>query len=316
MTSLARLCSRGAACPALSSSRRGVPGIARIPSPHQGLRPLRHVFTRGARAPTTRTVMASAGKPSVSTRIAETDVPCIVDMQRMMRGKEGVLSLAQGITHWQPPASALDAAVVAVKERATSSYGADDGAADLKAALQTKLAEENGLPNSEVMVTSGANQAFVNLVLTLTDAGDEVVFFRPYYFNHLMAVQMTGGKSAVTFGPCCEDTMHPDLDWLEGLLAGPGPPPKMVVVVNPCNPSGVLMGRRELERARDLCAAAGTWLVMDNTYEHFTYDGREHVCVSGPHVINVFSFSKAYGMMGWRVGYIAWDKEGAADLGV
>ena len=56
--------------------------------------------------------------------------------------------------------------------------------------------------------------------------------------------------------------------------------------------SGVLLGRRELERASQLCAAAGAWLVVDNTYEHFTYDGAQHVCVSGPHVINVFSFSK------------------------
>ena len=65
------------------------------------------------------------------------------------------------------------------------------------------------------------------------------------------------------------------------------------------------MTREELQRAADVTAAAGAWLVIDNTYEHFTYDGAEHCCVSGRHVVNIFSFSKAYGMMGWRVGYIA-----------
>lgn len=55
-----------------------------------------------------------------------------------------------------------------------------------------------------------------------------------------------------------------------------------------------------------MCAAVGTWLVLDNTYEHFLYEGRNHHCISGPNVIHVFSFSKAYGMMGWRVGYIAY----------
>lgn len=66
------------------------------------------------------------------------------------------------------------------------------------------------------------------------------------------------------------------------------------------------MTREELQRAADITASAGAWLVIDNTYEHFTYDGAEHCCVGGRHVVNIFSFSKAYGMMGWRVGYIAY----------
>lgn len=56
--------------------------------------------------------------------------------------------------------------------------------------------------------------------------------------------------------------------------------------------AGVLLSRAELERASELCVSAGAWLIVDNTYEHFTYDGEQHECVHGPHVINVFSFSK------------------------
>ena len=52
------------------------------------------------------------------------------------------------------------------------------------------------------MVTAGANQAFTNVVLTLLDAKDKVVLFKPYYFNHLMAVQMTGGAGSVVYGRC------------------------------------------------------------------------------------------------------------------
>lgn len=73
-----------------------------------------------------------------------------------------------------------------------------------------------------VMVTAGANQAFVNVVLTLLDAGDSVVLFVPYYFNHLMAIQMTGGAANVVYGQCDPATLHPDLDWLEKHLQGPG----------------------------------------------------------------------------------------------
>eukprot|EP00878_Enallax_costatus_P026273 GHUV01028173.1.p1 GENE.GHUV01028173.1~~GHUV01028173.1.p1 ORF type:complete len:123 (-),score=19.62 GHUV01028173.1:217-585(-) len=91
------------------------------------------------------------------------------------------------------------------------------------------------------MVTAGANQAFVNLVLTLTDESDKVVLFKPYYFNHLMALQMTGGADKVLLGPCDSSTLHPDLGWLQEQLERPDPP-KMVVIVNPCNPTGEVAG--------------------------------------------------------------------------
>ena len=93
------------------------------------------------------------------------------------------------------------------------------------------------LAQYNVMVTAGANQAFINVLLTLTDASDEVILFKPYYFNHLMALQMTGGAANVVYGPCDTSTWHPDLDWLEQELSGPSPP-KMVVLVTPNNPTG------------------------------------------------------------------------------
>jgi Aminotransferase class I and II len=56
--------------------------------------------------------------------------------------------------------------------------------------------------------------------------------------------------------------------------------------------AGVLLSREELQRASAICTAAGAWLIIDNTYEHFTYGGAQHECVHGPHIINIFSFSK------------------------
>jgi aromatic aminotransferase len=64
--------------------------------------------------------------------------------------------------------------------------------------------------------------------------------------------------------------------------------------VNAASDAGVLLSRAELECASKLCQEAGAWLVVDNTYEHFTYDNEQHECVHGPHVINVFSFSKVW----------------------
>lgn len=250
---------------------------------------------------------------SVSERVLATEEPCIVKTKQMMAGVEGVVSLAQGVVHWAPPDAAVAAAVEFTQTNAAHSYGPAEGMPELRAALREKLQRENGLEGYDVMVTAGANQAFVNVLLTLTDASDTVVLFKPYYFNHLMAVQMTGGSRTIAYGPPDAATLKPDLDWLESQLRGPSPP-KMVVIVNPANPAGFLLTRAEAERAQRACAAAGAWLVMDNTYEHFTYDAARHVTLGAPNVVNIFSFSKAYGMMGWRVGYVAYPTEPIGDL--
>jgi aromatic aminotransferase len=75
-----------------------------------------------------------------------------------------------------------------------------------------------------------------------------------------------------------------------------------------CN-AGFNLTRHEVERAQALCEQAKAWLVLDNTYEHFVYGDERHTCIAAPNVINIFSFSKAYGMMGWRVGYLAYPGE-------
>lgn len=238
------------------------------------------------------------------------DTPCIVTMQQMMRGREGVLSLAQGIVHWQPPAAALDMAMSCVHEPASSLYGADDGLPELRASLKAKLAAENGLTQSEVMVTAGANQGYTNLVLTLLDAGDAAALFAPYYFNHLMALQMTGSHGDVVIAPTTP-SLQPDLAALRAEMlarqrAG-RPQIRMLTMSNPGNPTGVMIPRETLLAASALCEEFGAWLVLDNTYEHFAYpDEPVHECIEAPHIVNVFSFSKAFGMMGWRVGYLAY----------
>ncbi|KAJ9506883.1 hypothetical protein QJQ45_005076 [Haematococcus lacustris] len=280
----------------------------------------------------------------VSHRVLATDAACIDKTKQLTAATPGAVSLAQGIVHWQPPPQALKVAVEKLQSdpQGVSGYGPTQGLPALRDALKSKLRDKNGLHGValctghgqqhlrkhtvvergygaadlqvEVMVTAGANQAFVNVVLGLCDAGSRVVLFRPYYFNHLMALQMTGGGQSVVFGPSDPHTLHPDLGWLREQLAGPTPP-RMVVIVNPSNPTGVLLSAEEVQEAAALCSAAGCWLVLDNTYEDFCYDGLQHTCASGPHIINIFSFSKACGMMGWRVGYLALpDPQGDGDL--
>ncbi|KAM6552418.1 hypothetical protein CsatB_002226 [Cannabis sativa] len=247
----------------------------------------------------------------LATRAVQTEMPVMVQIQELVRGVKNSMSLAQGVVHWQPPTEALHKVKELLWEPAISKYGADEGVPELREALTEKLRKENKLYKSSVMVTAGANQAFVNLVLTLCDAGDCVVMFAPYYFNAYMSFQMTGVTN-ILVGPGDPKTLHPDADWLEKTLAETKPVPKLVTVVNPGNPSGTYIPDPLLKRIADVCKKAGCWLVVDNTYEYFMYDDLKHTCVEGDHIVNIFSFSKAYGMMGWRVGYIAYptDVEG------
>ncbi|KAL2493398.1 Pyridoxal phosphate (PLP)-dependent transferases superfamily protein [Abeliophyllum distichum] len=244
----------------------------------------------------------------LAKRALLTDTPVMVQIQELIRGVKDYVSLAQGVVYWQPPKQALEKVQQLVWEPVISRYGADEGLPELREALLKKLQQENNLHRSSVMVTAGANQAFVNIVLTLCDAGDSVVMFAPYYFNSYMSFQMTG-VTDILVGPSDPKTLHPDADWLERTLKDTKPTPKLVTVVNPGNPSGTYIPQPLLQRISDLCRDAGCWLVVDNTYEYFMYDGRKHVCLEADHIVNIFSFSKAYGMMGWRVGYIAYPSE-------
>ncbi|XP_058728955.1 aromatic aminotransferase ISS1 [Vicia villosa] len=250
---------------------------------------------------------------NLARRAVDTEMPIMVKMQELLRGAKNAVSLAQGVVYWQPPKQALDRVKELVYEPSISRYGNDEGIPELRAALVKKLRNENNLHKSSVMVTAGANQAFVNLVLTLCDAGDSVVMFAPYYFNSYMSFQMTG-ITDILVGPGNPETLYPDVDWLEKVLSERKPVPKLVTVVNPGNPSGTYIPEPLLKRIANLCEKAGSWLVVDNTYEYFMFDDLKHSCVEGNHVVNIFSFSKAYGMMGWRIGYIAYpsDVEGLA----
>ncbi|XP_074563824.1 aromatic aminotransferase ISS1-like [Curcuma longa] len=243
-------------------------------------------------------------RAKLAKRALETDTPVMVQIQELMRGTKEAISLAQGVVYWQPPEQALEKVKQLLGDPSISKYGADEGLPELRQALIEKLQRENNLNKSAVMVTAGANQAFVNVVLILCDPGDSVVMFAPYYFNAHMAFQMTGITN-ILVGPSDPKTLQPDVEWLEKTLSQ-DPIPKLVTVVNPGNPSGAYIPEPLLLKMSDLCKRAGAWFVVDNTYEYFMYNGLKHSCIEDNHIINLFSFSKAYGIMGWRIGYIAY----------
>lgn len=259
----------------------------------------------------------SAAATPVSRRVEHTLNPCVVLMQQLVeehqslwKEKGGIYSLAQGVVYWKPPESVpttIRDALQNDEEQLLHLYGPDEGLPELRQALQTKIQIENGLtgPQYQIMVTSGANQAYMNCVMTLLDPNNQAVIFAPYYFNHVMALQLClANNDNILTGPTtCQG--KPDLDWLREKFQTDNPASmiRMVTITNPNNPLGVALTRDDLQPIVDLCADFNAYLILDCTYEYFVPDTLP--CFNdAPHVLYIFSFSKSYALAGYRIGYV------------
>src|SRR5947209_20117264 len=128
-------------------------------------------------------------------RMDRIQAPIVQVMGDLIRQVPGTISLGQGVVHYGPPAAAIEAARAALDLPATHEYQDGNGMPSLLAAIEEKLARDNGIAagrGTRVMVTAGGNMAFVHAVLAITEPGDEVILPAPFYFNHEMAIQMAG----------------------------------------------------------------------------------------------------------------------------
>ena len=243
---------------------------------------------------------------SQSRRLAAVQQPVIPIIGRWISETPGTISLGQGIVAYPPPAVAIEEARRFGTHAAEHRYGPVEGLPELVSAIEKKLAVENGVrvtSESRVVVTAGANLAFMNAVLAIADPGDEVIFPAPYYFNHEMAAVMASARPVRV-----ETTSEYELD-LDAINAAMTPRTRAVVTVSPNNPTGVVYSASSLRALNALCADRGVFHVHDEAYEYFTYDGATHfspgsIAGAGAHTISIYSLSKSYGMASWRIGYM------------
>lgn len=254
---------------------------------------------------------------SPGSKVQETLDPCVVLMKKMIseyelewKDRGGIFSLAQGVVYWDPPELVMKSLQEGILTNTLHLYGPDEGLPELRHAIEQKLRDENHLSNHHIMITAGANQAYMNCILTLLGDGDQCVFFRPYYFNHIMATQLAVGNAGVVLGECSGEGV-PDLAWLEQELVS-NSCVKAVTVTNPGNPTGVSLGQDILKRLVEMCQQHNKWLVLDCTYEHFDHnsdDTSTFRCFEDSHVIQIFSFSKGFALAGFRCGYVVVSKQ-------
>jgi aspartate/methionine/tyrosine aminotransferase len=234
--------------------------------------------------------------------------PIVQVIGDLIRQVPGTISLGQGVVHYGPPREAIEAANRALADPATHEYQDGTGIPVLVERLSAKLRRENGIDlsrGSRLMVTAGANMAFVNAVLAITDIGDEIILPVPFYFNHEMAIDMAGCK---TVRVPTDDHYQLRIDAIRAAIT---PRTRAIVTVSPNNPSGAVFSESSLREVNALCRQRGLYHFADEVYEYFTYGSTRHwspASMPGAegHTISMYSLSKAYGFAGWRLGYIVY----------
>lgn len=251
-----------------------------------------------------------------SKRIINTERAYIEDVLDKYTGLDSGIDqsklhvLALGSSYWGPPKEALDAIRDGVGEQSSQRYGSIMGVEELQREWLKKLVRsgypEEDLARMDIGITVGAQQAFMNMAMVLCDQGDAALLLEPYYFSHKLALQMAGAN--IHFAPNGAVPGKPDWDKLQELVTREKP--KMMVCTSPANPSGAVFNEEELEKLATVCGSVGAFLVLDETYYEFIYNGKRHHFVSTyENVVHIFSLSKSFGIPGWRVGAVVYPRD-------
>ena len=248
--------------------------------------------------------MGSVDSTRLATRMDRVQSPIIPVVGGWIRQTPGTISLGQGVVHYGPPREAIYAVRDALQSPETHQYNDGAGLPALVEAIAGKLAAENRIDVSRgslIMVTAGANMAFMHAVLAITMPGDEVILPVPFYFNHEMAIEMAGCTAVRV--PTTE-RYQLKLDAIERAIT---PRTRAIVTISPNNPSGAVLSEMSLRQVNELCRARGLYHLADEPYEYFTYGPARHMSPgalpgAAEHTISMYSLSKAFGFAGWRIG--------------
>lgn len=245
-------------------------------------------------------------------KLAPSATVSLPDKARELKKKGiDVIDLSEGQPHFDTPKpikesakEALDAGMVFYVESA--------GLPELRSEIKAKLERENTIdvPISQIMVTVGAKQAIFTAMLCTIDPGDEVLIPDPYWGSHASMVEIAGGKP-ISVPMRYEKGFRIDTDKMKEMVT---PKTKMIVLSSPHNPTGMVISKEEIESIVDICTRNEILAMADEIYEKMVYDGARHYSIgSFPGMedlaITVNGFSKPYSMTGWRLGYVAANKD-------
>lgn len=231
-----------------------------------------------------------------------------------------VINLSLGEPDFKTPAHICEAAKKAIDDGKFFSYPPVAGYQDLREALAAKYQKENKVPYKaeNIVVSNGAKQSIANVMIALLNPGDEVIVFSPYWVSYDALVRLTEATPVIVKGTLAND-FKVTAEQVEKAITKKT---KAIIFSSPCNPTGSVFSRKELQAIADVVLKHPDLLVIaDEIYEHIVFDQEQVSIASLPgmfeRTITVNGFAKGYAMTGWRVGYIAapkWIVDGAVKV--
>ena len=222
------------------------------------------------------------------------------------------VNLGQGFPDTDGPAVVAEAAAAAIMAGRGNQYPPGPGVPELRRAVAAHQQRFYGLdvnPDTEVLVTAGATEAIAAALLALTEPGDEVIAFEPYYDSYAACIALAGAvRVPVTLRP---PGFRPDLDALRAAIT---PRTRLILLNTPHNPTGAVFSRAELTAIADLAVEHDLLVITDEVYEHMVFDGEHVPIVTLPgmagRTVTISSAGKTFAFTGWKIGWVT----GSAEL--
>lgn len=227
------------------------------------------------------------------------------------------VSLAQGIPSFDTPGAIKRRVERALKRGVVAKYSLSPGLPELRELIELSLAKENMFYDweKEIVVTAGSIEAITASILAITDPGDEIIIPEPTYTSYREVITLAGCKAV--FVPLDEEKGWAfDLSKFKQAIT---PKTKTIFYCNPNNPTGTIYTKDQLMGLAKLAEENNLYLISDEVYKDFIFDGSQIFSLAEvpnlrKRLIRIFSFSKAYAMTGWRVGYLHTDESVAQEI--
>lgn len=224
-----------------------------------------------------------------------------------MKGLD-VISLSLGEPDFNTPDLIKKSAIKAINDN-FSKYPPIAGFQDLKEAICNKFKKENKIKYSstEIVVSTGAKQSLANVILSLINPGDEVLLPAPYWVSYVEQVKLAGGIPVAI-----ETSIDSDFKITPNQLRNSiSEKSKLIIYSSPCNPSGSVYSKEELEAlSKVILEKEGLFVLADEIYEYINFTGEQHTSIASiskeiwERTITVNGIAKGFAMTGYRIGYI------------
>ena len=240
-------------------------------------------------------------------RLSESATLAMSRKSRELREKGvDVISLSLGEPDFNTPDFIKEAAKKALDNNVTK-YPPVNGFKELREAISQKFKRDNGLVYApdQIVVSTGAKQSIANVILAMIGQGDKVIIPAPYWVTYIEQVKMVEGIPVVV-NASIENDFKITASQLEDAIDSNS---RLLVFSSPCNPSGSVYSKEELEALAEVIARhPQLYVICDEIYEHINFKGKHQSLGQfteiSDRVITVNGVSKGFAMTGWRIGYI------------